>query len=38
MDTATLPSIPTLWKYRAIYRRADARVGQCSKLASIAVG
>ena len=37
-DTAPLPVIAAKWKYRAIYRVADARVGMWSDEVSITVG
>jgi hypothetical protein len=33
-----LPTTPAVWKYRAIYRENNARFGQWSKVAQIAVG
>jgi len=38
VDTFTLPAAPAVWKYRAIYRENNARFGQWSKVAQIAVG
>ena len=37
-DTAPLPATPTKWKYKAIYRVADQRVGLWSNEVSITVG
>ena len=37
-DTAPLPAIAAKWKYRAIYRVADARVGVWSDEVNITVG
>ena len=37
-DTAPLPATAAKWKYRAIYRVADARVGMWSDEVSITVG
>jgi hypothetical protein len=37
-DTTPLPATPAKWKYRAIYRVADARVGQWSSEEAITVG
>ena len=37
-DTTPLPSTPTKWTYRAIYRVGDSRVGQWSKPVSVTVG
>ena len=37
-DTAPLPATPTKWKYRAIYRVADAQVGVWSNTVEITVG
>ena len=37
-DTAPLPATAAKWKYRAINRVADARVGQWSDEVSITVG
>jgi len=37
-DTQPLPAAPAKWTYRAIYRVADARVGQWSNPVSIMVG
>jgi hypothetical protein len=37
-DTATPPATLTRWKYRAIYRIDDARVGQWSTEAEVTVG
>lgn len=37
-DTAPFPATPTKWTYRAIYRVADARVGQWSNPVSVTVG
>ena len=37
-DTAPLPAIAAKWKYRAIYRVADVRVGVWSDEVSITVG
>ena len=37
-DTAPLPATAAKWKYRAIYRVADARVGVWSDEVSITVG
>lgn len=36
-DTHELPSAPALWKYRAIYRLRDERIGQWSDAAQITV-
>ena len=36
-DTAELPAAPAIWKYRAIYRKGDERVGQWSDTAQITV-
>jgi len=38
IDTAPLPGAPTVWQYKAIYRKADAKVGQWSLPISIRVG
>ncbi len=38
LDTAPAPTGATLWRYRAIYREANARFGQWSKVATIALG
>ena len=37
-DTAPHPAAPAKWKYRAIYRVADAQVGLWSNTVEIAVG
>lgn len=37
-DTEAIPATPTKWRYRAVYRVGDARVGQWSNPVSIAVG
>lgn len=37
-DTTTLPATPVKWKYKAIFRKGDARVGQWSDEVSIVVG
>ena len=37
-DTTPLPATAAKWKYRAIYRVADARVGVWSDEVSITVG
>ena len=37
-DTAPLPAMPAKWKYRAIYRVGDQRVGVWSKEVAITVG
>jgi hypothetical protein len=37
-DTQAFPSVPTKWSYRAIYRLADAQVGQWSQIAEVMVG
>jgi hypothetical protein len=39
LDTAALPAAgaSAAWKYRAIYRLSDERVGQWSNVASISV-
>ncbi len=37
-DTFALPNALTKWKYRAIYRVGDQRVGQCSAEQSVTVG
>lgn len=37
-DTAPFPATPAKWKYRAIYRKGDARVGQWSGEEAITVG
>ena len=37
-DTAPFPAAPTKWKYRAIYRVADAQVGVWSNTVEIMVG
>ena len=37
-DTAPPPATPTKWKYRAIYRVGDARVGQWSNEVSLTAG
>ena len=37
-DTTPLPATPGKWTYRAIYRKADAQVGQWSNPVSITVG
>ena len=37
-DTFPLPSTPTKWKYRAVYRVGDAQVGQWSNVVEITVG
>jgi hypothetical protein len=37
-DTAPFPATPTKWKYRAIYRVADAQVGVWSNTVEITVG
>ena len=34
----TLPGTPTVWQYKAIYRKADAKIGQWSLPISIRVG
>jgi hypothetical protein len=36
-DTATLPATAAVWKYRAIYRDGEGRVGQWSAVVSITV-
>jgi len=36
-DTHALPATPALWKYRAIYRLRDERIGQWSDTAQITV-
>jgi len=38
LDTAPVPAAPAKWKYRAIYRVDDARVGQWSGVEEIVVG
>ena len=38
IDTAPLPGAPTVWQYQAIYRKADAKVGQWSLPIPIKVG
>jgi len=38
VDTEAIPSQPTKWQYRAIYRVGDQRVGQWSAAASVIVG
>ena len=37
-DTAPFPAAPVKWKYRAIYRVADAQVGVWSNAVEITVG
>ena len=37
-DTAPFPATPVKWKYRAIYRKADAQVGVWSDEVAITVG
>jgi hypothetical protein len=37
-DTASVPASPAKWKYRAIYRVGDDRVGQWSPEVSVPVG
>ncbi|HCN29944.1 MAG TPA: hypothetical protein DIT64_14620 [Verrucomicrobiales bacterium] len=37
LDTAPLPATPAVWKYKAIFRVGDQRVGQWSDEASITV-
>ena len=37
-DTTPLPATPTKWKYKAIYRVGDQRVGLWSNEVSITVG
>jgi hypothetical protein len=36
-DTAALPTPGAVWKYKSIYREADAQVGQWSDVVSVAV-
>jgi hypothetical protein len=38
IDTEALPSTPAVWKYKAIYRKADERIGQWSLVVSVPVG
>jgi len=38
IDTHDLPSTPAAWKYRAIYRLNDGRIGQWSGVEQITVG
>lgn len=38
LDTHPLPSAPTKWTYKAVYRLGDARVGQWSAVVSVNVG
>jgi hypothetical protein len=38
LDTTPLPATPAKWKYKGIYRKADARVGQWSEEVAITVG
>lgn len=38
VDTAPLPAVATVWKYRAIFRKSETRVGQWSKEVRINVG
>jgi hypothetical protein len=37
-DTTPFPATPTKWKYRAIYRVADAQVGLWSGVKEVVVG
>ena len=38
LDLEPLPATPARWRYKAIYRRADQRVGLWSDVAEITVG
>ncbi len=38
VDTEPMPATPAKWKYRAIYRQNDSRIGLWSDIAEIAVG
>jgi len=38
VDTAPIPAAPAVWKYKAIYRVGDERVGQWSPVVSVPLG
>ena len=38
VDTEPMPATPAKWKYKAIFRKDDERVGLWSDVAEIAVG
>lgn len=38
VDTEAIPAAPAVWKYKAIYRKADERIGQWSAVVSVGLG
>jgi hypothetical protein len=38
VDTEMAPAAPAVWKYKAIYRKADERIGQWSAVVSVGLG
>jgi len=38
IDTAPIPATPAVWKYKAIYRKNDERIGQWSAVVSVGLG
>ena len=38
VDTEAVPAAPAVWKYKAIYRKADERIGQWSAVVSVGLG
>ena len=37
-DTTPIPTAPTVWRYKAMYRKHDERIGQWSSLVTVALG